>query len=117
MRDICRRRQKETSALKKTKWSLYEKEHLDKLLNDIQQLVKDLVELFPAIVPFEKSLCNQEATEMQNETSLPSLQENAAMHDKLLEEAIAKLDKHKVSDPRGLPDFADALLTATGHYQ
>ena len=97
MRDICHRRQKKTSGLKKTKWSIYEKEHLDKLVGDIQQLVDNLVDLFPATIPLPKTLCDEEAVEMQKETALPALRKIAAIQDKPLEEAIARLTTRGVS--------------------
>ena len=90
IRDICRRRQRATSKAKKAKWALYEREHLNNLINDVQTLVSDLVDLYPAEAA-QRQLCDREAEEIQNEETLPALKAIAAEQDKLLDQAIARL--------------------------
>ena len=48
MLKICRQRQRSTSAGKKAKWAVYERDHFRNLVADVDTLVRDLVELFPA---------------------------------------------------------------------
>lgn len=97
MRDICLRRQGNTSRMKKAKWALYEKENLNSLIEDLRKLVNDLVELFPATKTVQEELSSQEAAEMRDEPALLTLKEIAAQQDRLLEEAITKLTKQSVS--------------------
>jgi hypothetical protein len=93
MRGICVRRQRETSLVTKTKWSLFSKDKFIELVGNIQSLIDDLVNLFPAEtrVSMEQSLCDQEARELDGEKALPTLQALALTQDVRLAEAIAKL--------------------------
>ena len=90
IRDICRRRQRARSKVKKAKWALYERELLNNLINDVQTLVSDLIELYLAEAA-QRRLCDREAEEMQNEGTLPTLKTVAAEEDKLLDQAFARL--------------------------
>jgi len=93
MRDICLRRQQDSSVVKKTKWSLFSKDKFIELVESIQSLVEDLVNLFPTEtrVRAEQSLCDQEARQLRDEKALPTLQEIADTQDVQLAKAIAKL--------------------------
>lgn len=93
MRDICLRRQRESSFATKAKWSLFSKEKFVELVGNIQSLIDDLVNLFPAEtrVSMEQSLCDQEARQLRDEKALPTLQTLALTQDVRLAEAIAKL--------------------------
>jgi hypothetical protein len=77
----------------KAKWSLFSKDKFIELVGNIQPLIDDLVNLFPAetIVSIEENLCDQEARELRNEKALPTLQALALTQDVRLAEAIAKL--------------------------
>lgn len=93
MRNICTRRQRESSAAAKAKWSLFSKDKFVELVGNIQSLVDDLVDLFPVEtrVSIEENLCDQEAKELRDEKALPTLQALALTQDVRLAEAIAKL--------------------------
>jgi hypothetical protein len=93
MRNICIRRQRESSAATKAKWSLFSKDKFIELVGNIQSLIDDLVNLFPAEtrVIMEQNLCDQEARELRDEKALPTLQTLALTQDIRLAEAIAKL--------------------------
>ena len=93
MRDICFRRQRESSAATKAKWSLFSRDKFIELVGKIQSLIDDLVNLFPAetIISIEENLCDQEARELRNEEALPTLQVLALTQDVHLAKAIAKL--------------------------
>jgi hypothetical protein len=94
--EICHRRQKQTSQGKKTKWALYKREHLNALINNLQILVNDLIELFPAVIRKQKDLCDEEADELREEADLPLLQKVAEEQDLPLAEAIDRLAKRGV---------------------
>jgi len=96
MLKICRQRQRDTSAGKKAQWALFGKDHFKSLVADVDALVRDLVELFPATVPAQKILCNQEAEEFRDVEALATLKEVAEEHDALLAKALAKLAEHSV---------------------
>jgi hypothetical protein len=93
MRDICLRRQRQTNAAKKTKWSLFSREKFIELVDNIQKLIDDLESVFPAEtrISKEQNLCEQEASELREEKALPELQKITLKQDALLAEAIAKL--------------------------
>jgi hypothetical protein len=93
MRNICIRRQRESGAVTKAKWSLFSKDKFVELVGNIQSLVDDLVDLFPAEIriSMEENLCEQEARELRDEKALPTLQTLALTQDVRLADAIAKL--------------------------
>jgi hypothetical protein len=100
MRDICLRRQRRTNVAKKVKWSLFSREKFIELVDNIQKLIDDLENVFPAEtrISKEQNLCEQEASELREEKALPELQKIALKQDALLAEAIAKL-AHNVRTP------------------
>jgi hypothetical protein len=93
MRKVCLQRQRQTNVAKKAKWSLFSREKFIELVDNIQKLVDDLENVFPAEarVSKEADLCEQEASELRDEKALPELQKIALVQDALLAEAIAKL--------------------------
>ena len=93
MRDICLRRQRHVNVAKKTKWSLLSSEKFMELVDNIQKLIDDLEDVFPAEtrVSKERNLCEQEASELREEKALPELQKIALTQVALLAAAIAKL--------------------------
>ena len=101
IRDICLRRQRESSVVTKAKWSLFSKDKFIELVGNIQSLIEDLVNLFPTEtrVSMEQNLCDQEARQLRGEKALPTLQTLALTQDVRLAEAIAKLEQGvRVSD-------------------
>ena len=95
--------------MKEAKWSLYEKKHFDGLFDNIQQLVRDLVELFPAVVPLQRSICEEEATELQEAAAVCSFRDIAKQQDKWLEEAFTTLGTQRVSEQRVCANVVAAL--------
>lgn len=93
MRNICIRRQRNSSAATKAKWSLFSKDKFVELVGNIQLLIDDLVDLFPAEsrVSMEENLCEQEVRELRNEKAMPTLHTLALTQDVRLAEAITKL--------------------------
>jgi hypothetical protein len=93
MRNICLRRQRESSVATKAKWSLFSRDKFIELVGNIQSLLDDLVNLFPTEtrVGIEQNLCDQEARELRDEKALSTLQTLALTQDVRLAEAIAKL--------------------------
>ena len=79
--------------MKKSKWSLFSREKFVELVDNIQKLIDDLENVFPAEarVSKEADLCQQEATELRDEKALPELRKVALKQDTLLAEAIGKL--------------------------
>jgi hypothetical protein len=96
MRKICLQRQRQTNVAKKAKWSLFSREKFIELVDNIQKLIDDLENVFPAETKVikEADLCKQEASELRNEKALPELQKIALAQDALLAEAIAKLARN-----------------------
>jgi hypothetical protein len=94
--EICHRRQKHTSQGKKTKWALYKRDHLTELINNLQILVNDLIELFPAALNKQRELCDEEADELREEADLPLLRTVAEERDLPLAEALDRLAKRGV---------------------
>lgn len=64
MRQICRIRQGKAGLVSETKWALYTRDHLDKLLEQVTSLIDDLVTLFPAARAASKSLYESDATDL-----------------------------------------------------
>jgi hypothetical protein len=95
MRDICLRRQRESSVATKAKWSLFSRDKFIELVGNIQSLIEDLVNLFPTEtrVSMEQNLCDQEARQLRGVEALPTLQTLALTQDVRLAEAIAKLEQ------------------------
>jgi hypothetical protein len=100
IRDICLRRQRQTNVTKKVKWSLFSRERFIELVDNIQKLIDDLENVFPAEarVSKEADLCQQEASELRDEKALLELRMIALKQDTPLAEAIGKL-AHKVRTP------------------
>ena len=100
MREICLRRQRQTNVVRKAKWSLFSKEKFSELVDNIQKLIDDLENVFPAEsrAGKEESLCEQEAKELCDEKALPKFQDIALKQDARLAAAIAK-PAHNVRAP------------------
>lgn len=86
-KQITLKRHRGTSASKKAKWVLFEKDVLSGLLSSIRNLTDDLEDLFPATHPQLHSLASEDANAAQTEALRDLLQQTAAraeVRDKLL---------------------------------
>ena len=91
MRQLARERQDRSSVRQKAKWALYQEKHFRRLIEDINELVDGLVELFPATQQPQRDLCDVEASAMGDDEGALVLKEIAADQDKLLEQALTKV--------------------------
>ncbi|OQN95378.1 hypothetical protein B0A48_18613 [Cryoendolithus antarcticus] len=91
MQKICHQRQRGTSIGKKAKWAIYKKEHFQNLVGNVDTLVRDLVELFPATHPSQSVLCDEEAEEFRDVEALDLLKDIAKAHDAPFADSLAKL--------------------------
>lgn len=90
MRDLAIRRQGRTKLRGKIRWALYEQKKFSRLVEDIDDLVKSLVDLFPAAAPVQQQLCESELFEVTTPGSLSFLKEAISEHDSHLREGIAR---------------------------
>ncbi|KAI4617146.1 uncharacterized protein J4E87_008386 [Alternaria ethzedia] len=90
MRTLSINRQNKTPLTRKAKWALYEKKQFNELIQDIANLVKDLVQLFPAAHEERRRLCRSEVSEIKSSDARLALKDVAALEDKELEEAIVE---------------------------
>jgi hypothetical protein len=116
--EICHRRQKNTGKAKKAKWALYKRQDLNDLVKNLQSLVNDLIELFPAVTVQQRDLCDEEAEELSNEAELPLLKKVAEELDLPLAEAIDRLEKRSVGihSRKGVGLIADGKQAAATYY-
>lgn len=93
MRNLALKRQKQSTFTQKAKWALYEEKQFKRLIEDIDPLVRDLVELFPATKAQERQLSLEEAQELQAgpERGVEMLQEANEGEDELLRESMNEL--------------------------
>jgi hypothetical protein len=80
--------QKHTSLVKKTSWALYQKKHLDKLIEDLASNVDSLIELFPMIKQKQQERCAVEISEIPDRDSLLALHHAAVTTDYVLRDAV-----------------------------
>ncbi|KAI2780572.1 hypothetical protein F4815DRAFT_445164 [Daldinia loculata] len=99
MKSLALKRQKRSSFAQKASWALYEEKYFKRLIEDLEPLVKDLVEMFPAVKEQQRQLSIEEAQELQAERGINALQEANDGEDELLRESIAQAmagqGKHK----------------------
>lgn len=90
MRSLVLKRQKQSTFTQKAKWALYEEKQFKRLIKDIDPLVRDLVELFPATKAQERQLSLEDAQEIQAgpERGVEMLQEANEGEDELLRESM-----------------------------
>ena len=104
MRSLALKRQKQSTFTQKAKWVLFEEKQFKRLIEDLDPLVKDLVELFPAAKAQERQLSLEEAQELQASPArgLEMLQEANVGEDELLRESITEVmtgqPKHRFLD-------------------
>ncbi|OQE37783.1 hypothetical protein PENCOP_c009G00143 [Penicillium coprophilum] len=100
MREQARRRQKGTSLIKVTSWALYNKSHLNSLVEDASKLLNYLEMTFPA-PEAQSSLAELEIREIckraqgQQSTILSLINELPAVVDKALQAQAAKMIERK----------------------
>jgi hypothetical protein len=107
MHELARRRQKRTSLSKKISWALYKQKYFTRLIDDIQELLDGLENIFPQREAY-KRLVEVEVEEVKDETSMQVLSEASAETDALLRTAAIQrlegigssniVEKAKVSD-------------------
>lgn len=97
MHKFVEARQKGTRALEKVKWALYERKSFDRLLQDLQEHITDLVELWPGTKKQQQELCQEEANELSKEESVSQLVEIASEGDPDLEKAFGNAGSGMVS--------------------
>ncbi|KAK4225940.1 heterokaryon incompatibility protein s [Podospora fimiseda] len=93
MKTLALKRQKRSSFTQKASWApLYEGKYFNCLIEDIDPLVRDLVELFPEAKTQQQQLAVEEAKELHVEKAIDTLQEanEGPGKDELLREAIAQ---------------------------
>lgn len=72
---------------------------------------RDLVELLPAVVPLQRSLCQREAKNLKAVAGFSSFADIIREQDGWLEEAVAKLGTQKMCRTRRHTDAMTILLT------
>jgi hypothetical protein len=87
MHELVRKRQNRRSLSKKISWALYRKKQLDRLLEDIHDLVNGLVSVFPA--ERLRRIAEAEVEEMGDATQLRALTQ-AAQEDPVLHDAAVR---------------------------
>jgi Skp family chaperone for outer membrane proteins len=90
MRQLAIERQNRSGVRQKAKWALYQEKHFRRLIEDINELVNDLDDLFPAAQQSQRDLCDIEVSTIGEGEGISVLREIAAAQDKLLEQAITK---------------------------
>lgn len=90
MRSLALKRQKRSSFAKKASWALHEEKSFNRLIEDIGPLVRDLVEMFPAVKEQQQQLSVEDAQELRTEKAIGTLQEanEGPGEDELLREAV-----------------------------
>jgi hypothetical protein len=90
MRQLAVERQVRSGVRQKAKWALYQEKSFQRLIEDTNELVDDLVGLFPAVQQNQRELCDTEVSAIGDGEGLSTLKEIAAAQDRLLEQAIDK---------------------------
>jgi hypothetical protein len=90
MRRLAIERQDRSGVRQRAKWALYQEKHFRRLIEDINELVNDLDDLFPAAQQPQRDLCDIEVSTIGEGEGISILREIAAAQDKLLEQAITK---------------------------
>lgn len=98
MRNLALKRQKRSSFTQKAAWALSEEKFFRRLIEDVDPLVRDLVDMFPAAKEQQEKLSIEEAYELQTEKAVTTLQDANEGEDELLQvsltEAMAGQVKH-----------------------
>lgn len=93
MKSLALRRQRQSTFAQKAKWALYEETQFKRLIEDLDPLVKELVELFPATKAQQRQLSLEEARELRAGTArgVEILQQANEGEDELLRESMSEL--------------------------
>lgn len=75
-------------AVIRTKWAIHSEKHTRRLIEDISDRVKDLVELFPAAQSAQRQLVEEEGRELTSDENVPLLEPCVAEQDPALDAAI-----------------------------
>ena len=104
LKDLTRRRQKQTSLVKKTAWALYDGKHLENIINQIACFVDELEKIFPVEAACQK-LAEMDTKEVEDEVSLTLLKDaaegiNAALSDVAARKIDAIAGRNSAKDIR-----------------
>lgn len=93
MRSVAPKRQKRSTFAQKASWALHEENQFKRLVEDIDPLVRDLVEMFPAAKDQQRQISLEDARELQAgpERGIEMLKEANRGEDELLQDLIADL--------------------------
>ncbi|KIW19667.1 hypothetical protein PV08_00241 [Exophiala spinifera] len=78
------------NVLEKAKWALHKEKYLNRLIQDITELVNGLIELFPAAQPEQTRLCAEEGSELALDQHVSLIKDIVAEQDPELSAAINK---------------------------
>ena len=107
MRDLSIKRQNQTNLRQKTKWTLYEKKHFKRFIENITNFVDDLIELFSTVQASQQNFCTIEMTEMNAKKNLSMLKIVVQSQNKLLEKTIVKARNSRSSTTSNI-SFSDS---------
>ncbi|KAN0113237.1 Prion-inhibition and propagation domain containing protein [Hyaloscypha variabilis] len=103
-------------AALKTKWALHGKKHFEELITKISEIVKDLVELFPATTELQQQICKTEVGQLDVE-DLPALIAVAGEDDEILGEVAEAAGKDAVEqDPSVGLRFSDITINGNARH-
>lgn len=95
------KRFKPSQVLKAMKWALYHEKQLNRLIEDVKELVDGLIELFPAAEPARRQLCAEDRAELASDINMALLEPIIAEQDPELGAAIQSVKsdgtRHKSS--------------------
>ncbi|KAJ0267863.1 hypothetical protein COL940_013957 [Colletotrichum noveboracense] len=103
MKRLALKRQKRGTFAQKAACALYEEQQFNRLIEDVGDLVKELVEMFPAAMAQQQQLSIEEADDLHGEKSIGALQDANEGEDDLLRESVAQVMatsqlKHKFAE-------------------
>lgn len=96
-------------ALARAKWAIHSEKHVRRLIEDITDGVKDLVELFPAGQTVQKQLVEEEGRELASD-------ENVALLQPLLSELDPELDAAIKASPAPMSQTYTTNFTNSTNY-
>ncbi|KAK5553027.1 hypothetical protein LTR46_009103 [Exophiala xenobiotica] len=103
------RRFKPRGVLNKAKWALYKEKSLNRLIQDITELVTGLIELFPAARSEQRRLCEQDGAELASD-------EHISLIAPLIEEQDPELSASiKSANPSAQPNFHITFAGSHNH--
>lgn len=109
LQQLSLKRYKPSRVLKAMKWALYYEKQLNRLLEDIRELVDGLIELFPAAEPARRQLCTEDGAELASDKNMALLQPLISEQDPELGAAIQLV----ISD--GAQTFNISFTGSTNH--